>query len=51
MRGALADMIAETLIMHDHECVARRAAEDILARVGHSEESFLLAWQKGAFDA
>jgi len=51
IRTALADMVAETLVTHLHRCVAREAAEDIIARAGHTEASFLVAWAAGDFDA
>jgi len=51
MLGYLADVIAETLILHAHPCVAREAAEGILEGWGYSEAGFMVAWAAGDFDA
>lgn len=50
LRAAMADIMAEALMMHFHQCVARRAAVAQLALMGVTEEQFLIDWADGAYD-
>lgn len=51
LRAALADMLAETLVTHTHDCVTRRAAQKILELEGVCEHEFFTRWAEGAYDA
>jgi hypothetical protein len=50
MRRYLADLVAEGFILHQHDCIARQAAELAVEQAGLSETDFLLAWARGEFD-
>lgn len=46
----IADYVAEALMMHTHECVARQAAVAYLRQRGLTEAQYLINWAAGAYD-
>jgi hypothetical protein len=50
-RPGVADAVAEALLLHDHRCYAKLAAEHVLEAARYPESEFLKSWYEGRFDA